>query len=87
MAMLNFNIAKFLEAERPKYDVKMIGDPHRMAMKIVNDDEFQSVHTYQVEGEKASITDLLKVRRIGIPYDTQVKMIRVWEEYETIYTN
>ena len=77
MAMLNFDVTKFLEAERPKYDVKMFGDPHRMAMKIVNDDEFQSVHTYQVVGEKASITDLLKVRRIGIPYDTQVKMIRV----------
>ena len=29
-----------------------------------------------------SITDLFKVRRIGIPHDTQLKMIRVWEEYE-----
>ena len=82
MAMLNLNITKFLEAERPKYDVKMFGDPHRMAMKIVNDDEFQSVYDYQVVGEKASITNLLKVRRIGIPHDTQVKMTRVWEEYE-----
>ena len=79
MAMLNYNIMKFLEAKRPKYDVKMFGDPHQMAMKIVNDDEFQSVYTYQVEGEKASVTDLLKVRRIGIPYATQMKMIRMWE--------
>ena len=60
----------------------MFGDPHQMAMKIVNDDEFQSVYTYQVEGEKTSITDLLKVRRIGIPYATQMKMIRMWEIYE-----
>ena len=67
MEMLKFNITKFLEAKRPKYDVKMFGDPHQMAMKIVNEDEFQSVHAYQVVGEKASITDLLKVRRIGIP--------------------
>ena len=73
---------KFLEAKRPKYDVKMFGDPHQMAMKIVNDDEFQSVYTYQVEDENACITDLLKVRRIGILYATQMKMIRVWEIYE-----
>ena len=82
MEMLNFNITKFLERERPKYDVKMFGDPYRMAMKIVNDDEIQSVHDLQVTGEKASITDMLEVRRIGIPLDTQVKMIRMWEEYE-----
>ena len=82
MAMLNYNIMKFLQAKRPKYDVKTFGDPHRMAMKIANDDEFQTVYTYQVEDEKASITDLLKVRRIGIPYATQMKMIRVWEIYE-----
>ena len=80
--MLNFDITKFLEAERPKYDVKTFGDPYRMAMKIVNDDEIQSVHDFQAVGEKASITDLLEVRRIGIPHDTQVKMTRVWEEYE-----
>ena len=49
MAMPNCNIMKFLWAKRPKYDVKMFGDPHRMAMKIVNDDEFQSVQIYQVE--------------------------------------
>ena len=84
MPMLNFNITKFLEAERPKYDVKTFGDPYRMAMKIVNDDEFQSVYDYQAVSEKASITDLLEVRRIGIPHDTQVKMIRVWEEYERL---
>ena len=72
---------KFLEAKRPKYDVKTFGDPHRIAMKIVNDERFSTVYTYQVEDEKASITDLLKVRRIGIPYATQIKMIRVrvWE--------
>ena len=28
------------------------------------------------------MTDLLKMRRIGIPHVTQVKMIRVWGEYE-----
>ena len=48
MAMLNFDFSKFLEAERPKYDVKTFGDPYRMAMKIVNDDEIQSVHDFQV---------------------------------------
>ena len=53
-----------------------------MAMKIVNDDEFQSVHDFQTVSEKVSITDLLEVRRIGIPHDTQVKMTRVWEEHE-----
>ena len=51
-------------------------------MKIVNDDEFQSVHDFQTLSEKVSITDLLEVRRIGIPHDTQVKMTRVWEEHE-----
>ena len=49
MAMLNCNILKFIEAKRLKYDVKMFGEPHRVAMKIVKDDEFQSVHIYQVE--------------------------------------
>ena len=82
MTMLNYNIMKFLEAKRSKYDVNMFGDPHQMTMKIVNDDEFQSVHTYQVEGEKTNVTDLFKVRRIGIPYATQMKMIRMWEIYE-----
>ena len=81
-AIRNFDITTFFEAERPKYDVKMFGDPYRMAMKIVNDDEAQSVLDFQALGEKASITDLLEVRRIGIPHDTQLKMIRVWEEYE-----
>ena len=61
---------------------KTFGDPYQMAMKIVNDDEFQSVHDFQAVSEKVSITDLLEVRRIGIPHDTQVKMIRVWEEHE-----
>ena len=41
-----------------------------MAMKIVNDDEIQSVHDLQAISEKVSITDLLEVRRIGIPHDT-----------------
>ena len=82
MAILNFDFSKFLEVERPKYDVKMFGDPYQMAMKIVNDVEFQSVHDFQTLSEKVSITDLLEVRRIGIPYDTQVKMTRVLEEYE-----
>ena len=68
MAMLNFDFTKFLEAERPKYDVKTFGDPYRMAMKIVNDNEIQSVHDFQAVSEKASITDLLEVRRIGIPH-------------------
>ena len=35
----DFDFSKFLEAERPKYDVKTFGDPYQMAMKIVNDDE------------------------------------------------
>ena len=52
MVMMYFDIMKFLEAEQPKYDVKMFGDPHRMAMKIVNDDEFQSVHDFQVMVDK-----------------------------------
>ena len=82
MTIRNFDITKFLEAERPKYDVKTFDDPYRMAMNIVNDDEVQSVHDFQALGEKASITDLLKVKRIGTPHDTQLKMIRVWEEYE-----
>ena len=82
MAILNFDFSKFFEKERPKYDVKMFGTPYQMAMKIVNDDEFQSVHDFQTLSEKVSITDLLEVRRIGIPHDTQVKMIRVWEEHE-----
>ena len=30
MAMLNFDVTKFLEAERPKYDVKMFGDPYQV---------------------------------------------------------
>ena len=77
MAILNFDFSKFFEKERPKYDVKMFGTPYQMAMKIVNDDEFQSVHDFQILSEKVSITDLLEVRRIGIPHDTQVKMIRV----------
>ena len=76
MAILNFDFSKFLEKERPKYDVKMFGDPYQMAMKIVNDDEIQSVHDFQTVSEKVSITDLLEVRRIGSPHDTQVKMIR-----------
>ena len=80
--MLNFDFTKFLEAEQPKYDVRTFGDPYQMAMKIVNDNEIQSVHDFQAVSEKASITDLLEVRRIGIPHDTQVKMTRVWEEYE-----
>ena len=80
--MLNFDFSKFLEAERPKYDVKTFGDPYQMAMKIVNDEEIQSVHDFQVVSEKVSITDLLEVRRIGILHDTQVKMTRVWEEHE-----
>ena len=82
MAIRNFDITKFLAAERPKYDVKTFGDSYRMAMKIVNDDEVQSVHDAQALGEKASITDLLEVKRIGIPHGTQLKMIRGWEEYE-----
>ena len=82
MAIHNFDFSKFFEKERPKYDVKMFGTPYQMAMKIVNDDEFQSVHDFQTISEKVSITDLLEVRRIGIPHDTQVKMTRVWEEYE-----
>ena len=82
MAILNFDFSKFFEKERPKYDVKMFGTPYQMAMKIVKDDEFQSAHDFQAVSEKASITDLLEVRRIGIPHDTQVKMTRVWEEYE-----
>ena len=69
MAMLNFVFSKFLEAERSKYDVKTFGDPYQMVMKIVNDDEIQSVHDFQAVSEKVSIT-------------TQVKMTRVWEEYE-----
>ena len=76
MSILNFDFSKFLEAERPKYDVKTFGDPYQMAMKIVNDDEIQSVHDFQAISEKVSITDLLEVRRIGIPHDTQVKMTR-----------
>ena len=86
MAILNFDFSKFFEKERPKYDVKMFGTPYQMAMKIVNDDEFQSVHDFQTLSEKVSITDLLEVRRIGIPHDTQVKMIRVWEEHERFTT-
>ena len=82
MAILNFDFSKFFEAERPKYDVKTFGDPCQMAMKIVNDDEIQSVHDFRAVSEKVSITDLLEVRRIGIPYDTQVKMTRMWEEHE-----
>ena len=30
MAMLNFDVTKFLEAEQPKYDVKMFGDPYQV---------------------------------------------------------
>ena len=30
MAMLNFDVTKFLEAERPKYDVNMFGDPYQV---------------------------------------------------------
>ena len=41
MAILNFDFSKFFEKERPKYDVKMFGTPYQMAMKIVNNDEFQ----------------------------------------------
>ena len=81
MAILNIDFSKFPEAERPKYNVKPFGDPYQMAMKIVNDEEI-SVHHFQAVSEKVSITDLLKVRRIGIPHDTQVKMTRVWEEHE-----
>ena len=60
----------------------MFGTPYQMAIKIVNDDEFQSVHVFQTLSDQVSITDLLEVRRIGIPHDTQMKMTRVWEEHE-----
>ena len=58
-----------------------------MTMKIVNDDEIQSVHDFQTVSEKVSITDLLEELRIGIPHDTQVKMTRVWEEHERFTPN
>ena len=37
--MLNFDFSKFLQAERPKYDVKTFDDPYQIAMKIVNVDD------------------------------------------------
>ena len=46
MAILNFDFSKFLEPKRQKYDVKTFGDPHQMAMKIVNNDKIQSVHDF-----------------------------------------
>ena len=58
-----------------------------MTMKIVNDDEIQSVHDFQTVSEKVSIINLLKELRIGIPHDTQVKMTRVWEEHERFTPN
>ena len=67
MAILNFDFSKFLEAERLKYDVKMFGDPYQMAIKIVNDDEIQSVHDFQTVSEKVSITDLIEGAENGNP--------------------
>ena len=81
MTTLNFDITKFLEAERPKYDVKMFGDPHRMAMKIVNDDEFQSVHNYQVVGRSAQGAENWKTIRYTNEDATSVG------NKGTIYTN
>ena len=43
---------------------------------------FSQFTIFQAISEKVSITDLLEVRGIGIPHDTQVKMTRVWEEHE-----
>jgi hypothetical protein len=78
---LEYDATKMLDKTHPKFEVKLLADPAKMARRIINDDGIDTVIKVVPMPDQASITDWMHAPRMSMMYRTEIAMIEAYDHH------